>query len=104
MPSFFSELKKNDIEKLEIFSTNIGLAYQIKDDLLEVEHTTEMIGKNINSDKKNKKNTFPSVIGIEQSKNCLAKYNRIALDAISKFGEKGLFLKSLSQLIIEREK
>ncbi|MBI80231.1 MAG: farnesyl diphosphate synthase [Pseudomonadota bacterium] len=104
MPSYLTNIEKSTIKKLEIFSSYIGLAYQIKDDLLEIEQTTEIIGKNSNSDNINHKITFPSLIGVAESKRRLIEYSEIAIDAISEFGNNGLFLKYLGEIMTKRER
>ena len=104
MPSYLTNIEKNTIKKLEIFSSHIGLAYQIKDDLLEIEQTTEIIGKSSNSDNINHKITFPSLIGVAESKRRLIEHSEIAIDAISDFGDNALFLKHLVKIITKRDK
>ena len=61
------KIDKKDINILSSFSKNIGLAYQIQDDVLDVLGSDESLGKRQNSDLKKGKPTYPSVIGIEES-------------------------------------
>lgn len=61
------------IDAAEEYGRCLGLAFQIKDDLLDIESTTEAMGKSIGKDSLEKKATYPSVFGIEQSKKALAE-------------------------------
>jgi farnesyl diphosphate synthase/geranylgeranyl diphosphate synthase type II len=62
------QIDKKDIDILSSFSEKIGLAYQIQDDVLDVLGSDESLGKRQNSDLKKGKPTYPSLIGIEESK------------------------------------
>lgn len=95
-----------DKEKLEHISTygkNIGLAFQIVDDILDIIGDESKLGKNVGSDIENNKSTYPSLLGLEKSK-------EIATDLINeaKHNIKGLcgdtdFLEGLADYIISRE-
>ena len=61
------------IKALNNYSENIGVAFQIKDDILDVESTTEELGKAIGSDAKNKKTTYVSLYGLEEQRQCSTK-------------------------------
>lgn len=93
----------DDIQKLDEFAENLGLAFQIKDDILDVEGSSEKLGKKVGSDADNNKSTYVTVYGLEKSKEILSDVTKKAVDALEKFGEKADFLRSLAKYLLERE-
>lgn len=81
----------------------IGLAYQISDDILDIEGTTAEIGKDAGSDQARGKATYPAVIGIHESRLRATELLEIALDAISDFDEKAEPLRALARYILARK-
>ena len=81
----------------------IGLAYQISDDILDIEGTTAEIGKDAGSDQARGKATYPAVIGIHESRLRAAELLEIALDAIADFDEKAEPLRALASYILARK-
>lgn len=81
----------------------IGLAYQISDDVLDIEGTTAEIGKDAGSDQARGKATYPAVIGIHESRLRAAELLEIALDAIADFDEKAEPLRALARFILARK-
>lgn len=77
-----AETDNNTLEKLRTFSDNLGLAFQVQDDLLDISATFEEIGKPIKSDINNNKSTFPSLLGITKSKILLNEYCSKAKESI----------------------
>ncbi|EKE01939.1 MAG: hypothetical protein ACD_21C00017G0002 [uncultured bacterium] len=65
---------KKELKKLELFAKNIGLAFQIQDDILNIESSTAKLGKNIGTDKKRNKITYPALVGLPKAK---AKVERL---------------------------
>ena len=65
MPSELGHLSAEQRANLDVFASDIGLVFQIRDDLLEVEQDTATLGKNAGSDAGNDKSTYPSTLGIE---------------------------------------
>jgi geranylgeranyl diphosphate synthase, type II len=92
-----------DIQRIEKFGQLIGLAFQISDDILDVEGSTEKLGKRTGSDASNNKSTFVSYYGIEKSKEMAKELIKEAQNIIDLYGNKGLLLKELSNYIIERD-
>lgn len=89
---------------LEHFADAIGIAFQIKDDLLDVESTTDVLGKPVGSDEKNHKSTYVQHLG---KAGALLELNRMivsAIDALSIFGEKADFLRTFAQFFGSRSK
>lgn len=94
--------KAADLKALEDFGTNIGMAFQIVDDLLDIEGDPEELGKSVGKDKDSQKMTFPSVYGIEKSRQMADDYKQKARQALSPFGNKALLLNLLADYIVER--
>jgi len=101
-----SSLSEIDYKILNEFSANIGLAFQIKDDVLDVISSSKKLGKTALSDKKNNKSTYVNIVGVDNS---IKRYNLliedaiIALDKISFDSESYNYLKDLAEYIIKRE-
>lgn len=82
----------------------IGLTFQIKDDILDVEGDFEKLGKPINSDVGNEKSTYPSIFGMARAKEMLAeKTERAKMIIKDTFGEKGKWFVKLADYIADRE-
>ncbi|MCX7923257.1 MAG: polyprenyl synthetase family protein [Clostridia bacterium] len=94
---------ENELERLEEFAEKIGLAFQIKDDILDVEGSLEVMGKPTGSDAVNEKSTFVTLYGIEESKRMLCEITEQAINSLSIFGEKRDFLVQLAKYLVERD-
>nr|WP_314655911.1 farnesyl diphosphate synthase [uncultured Fusobacterium sp.] len=101
-----ANVEKDKKEVLEEYADLIGLAFQVKDDILDVEGTFEDLGKPVGSDIDLHKATYPSILGIEESKKILNNTVEKAKEIIkNKFGdEKGKNLISLADFIKDRNK
>ena len=101
-----ANLEKNKREVLEEYADLIGIAFQVKDDILDVEGTFEDLGKPVGSDIDLHKATYPSILGMEESKKILNDTVEKAKEIIkNKFGEeKGKILISLADFIKNRNK
>jgi geranylgeranyl diphosphate synthase type II len=87
------------IDKLSSYGDMVGLAFQVIDDILDEEGTTEQIGKDAGSDRERGKVTFPSVVGMAESKNYARKLIDKAKSDIAFLGEKGKILSDLADFI-----
>lgn len=81
----------------------IGLAFQIKDDILDVEGNPELLGKKTGRDISKSKSTFVTLYGIEEAKKMLKSLINEAVAALDQFGNRADFLKSIAYYIGERE-
>ena len=101
-----ANLEKDKREILEEYADLIGLAFQVKDDILDVEGTFEDLGKPVGSDVDLHKATYPSILGMKESKKILNDTVEKAKEIIkNKFGEKtGKILISLADFIKDRNK
>lgn len=94
-------------EKLNIIGNlalDVGLAFQIQDDILDVTSTTQTLGKPVQSDMKNHKTTYVTIEGIEKAKEDVENISNRALLALESLTEKNEFLYSLIKELITREK
>ncbi|MBI4856046.1 MAG: polyprenyl synthetase family protein [Acetobacterium woodii] len=90
--------------RLISYSHRIGLAFQIVDDILDIEGNVEDLGKPIGSDEKNHKSTFVSLYGLEASKIKVAELEKEALEMLKPIGERTTFLQELASYICQRRK
>ena len=96
--------KEKDLNNLTLFAEKIGLAFQIKDDILSEIGNEKILGKPVGNDKKRGKCTYVSKYGLDQSKKELNKNIQEAIEIINKYGNKGEFLKNIAIYIKDREK
>ena len=102
--AILAEADKTDLERLTNYAEKIGLAFQIKDDILSVEGDENILGKPVGNDEKLEKCTYVSKYGLEESKQILEKITKEAIEEISVYGEKAKFLKELALYIKDRQK
>ncbi len=93
---------REDLAAMEEFSRYLGIAFQIKDDILDVTGSEEMLGKKTGVDSLLQKSTFVSIYGMEQSQNLLNDYTQKAIEVLSNYGEKAEFLIELSKFLLSR--
>ena len=84
------------------FADKLGLAFQIKDDILDFEGDEAVLGKPIGSDAENKKTTYVTICGADEAKRVLSELTAEAVCALGGFGEKSDFLRSLAEYLLER--
>ena len=88
---------------LHLYGTQVGLAFQITDDILDLEGDAEKIGKPIGSDLKQDKATYPKILGIPASRALARHASDTALAALEDFGLSAEPLRALAHYIVERE-
>ncbi len=93
-----------EITALGAYGRYAGLAFQVADDILNVEGTPEMLGKPVGSDRDHQKATGPSLMGLEQTKARAGELIDSALKELRIFGKKGEPLAALARYILERKK
>jgi geranylgeranyl diphosphate synthase type II len=92
------------IEQLNIYANNIGLAFQVIDDILNVEGDPAVMGKDVGTDQARKKSTYPSILGIIKSKEFAKDLVNNALQALDYFDNKSDPLRAIAHYIIDRKK
>jgi geranylgeranyl diphosphate synthase type II len=95
-------VSKDAIDKLTSYGNHIGLAFQVVDDILDEESTTETLGKDAGSDRERGKATFPSVVGMAESKVYARNLVDQAWSDIAFLGDRGAILHDLAEYIITR--
>ncbi|MBJ6749282.1 polyprenyl synthetase family protein [Geomonas anaerohicana] len=94
---------EEQFKSLTRYADAIGLAFQIADDILDVEGTTEELGKDAGSDQARGKATYPALMGLEASKARAHELVEIALDALSSFDEGAEPLRAIASYIVKRK-
>jgi farnesyl diphosphate synthase len=102
MPSELGVMSAEQRANLDLFASDIGLVFQIRDDLLEVEQDTATLGKNAGSDAGNDKSTYPSTLGIEGARRRAAEIKQRAVPALRTLGPSAEGLEWLSEFILSR--
>jgi geranylgeranyl diphosphate synthase type II len=92
------------LRALTDFGYNVGLAFQIIDDILDVTQTSEQLGKTAGKDTAARKATYPSILGMEKSRKVAGKLTQRAFDAARVFGSKAAALEALARYLLVRDK
>jgi len=95
---------EKQLQALGVFGDNIGLAFQIVDDLLDVISTTEELGKTAGSDAEHNKATYPGFFGIDKTRELAQQAVERSLDALSSFSNRADPLRALARYIVDRTK
>lgn len=97
---------EDEVSQLEAVGSNIGIAFQIKDDILDVTSTTEILGKPVGSDAKNDKSTYVAFMGMEAASDAVRDYTDKAVRIFDELanGKDGEFLRELLISLVNREK
>lgn len=104
MGAILANSTEQDLEKVTHYAEKIGLAFQIKDDILSEEGDEKILGKPVGNDKKLEKCTYVSQYGLQGAKDILAEITKEAIHELENFGEKAEFLKELALYIQNRDK
>ncbi|MBI4379072.1 MAG: polyprenyl synthetase family protein [Nitrospinae bacterium] len=100
--AILSGCEDDELHALTCYGENIGLAFQVMDDILDVEGESEIMGKTRGSDEKMRKVTYPSVFGLSESKKIASRLIENSIQSMEMFGERGEILKDISEYIIAR--
>ena len=93
-----------DVDRLEKIGYNIGVAFQIQDDILDVTGKTEILGKPVGSDEKNNKITYVTIKGLKQAQADQRALSEEAIALLGSFGRRNLFLEKLVEDLVTRNK
>lgn len=94
---------QTQLEALTIYAHQLGLAFQITDDILDVIGDSNKIGKPVGSDEKNQKATYPTLFGLEQSQQMAKDAVDAAISALSSMGNDADWLRQLALYLLNRE-
>lgn len=92
-----------DVNHLRLFARELGLLFQIRDDILDVEGDTEKLGKRVGSDDDNNKSTYPNLLGLEGAKEKLVEHKQRAKEYLYKVTMDQTLLQSLTDYIADRD-
>ena len=101
--SIDTALTEKKLKALNLFFENIGLVFQIVDDILDVVGDEKELGKPIGSDADSNKSTYVSILGIEESKKLASELTNKAIDSLGIFGADADFLRELANSLINRK-
>ena len=93
-----------EVEAVEKIASDVGLAFQIRDDILDVTSTLETLGKPINSDDRNEKTTYVTIHGLEQASKDVEEISERAIEHLKALPYENEFLLELIKSLIYREK
>ena len=94
---------KEQLESIEKYGEAIGLAFQITDDILDVVGDEKSLGKKVGSDEANEKSTYPSIYGLEESREMAREQLEKALKQLEAFNDEADFFRELAKHIVERD-
>lgn len=94
---------EEEINAVDEFAKNLGVAFQIQDDILDVIGNEAELGKPIGSDAEENKNTYVKLVGLEKSKEMAKEYSEKAKNSLALFGDKAQFLIELTDYLTDRK-
>ena len=103
MGAIYAGASPAELEALSRYGEHTGLAFQIVDDILDVEQSSEILGKTAGKDQAQQKITFPAVYGIDRSKVMAEQERQAAHESLTTFGEAAAPLRELADFIVKRK-
>ena len=94
---------EDEIRKVESIASNVGLAFQIQDDILDVTGTAEELGKPVLSDEKNSKTTYVTIEGLEKAREDVKRISGQALEELRELPGEKEFLVQLIEMLMSRK-
>lgn len=105
MPAYCSDsVDEKQRDSLNRYANSIGLAFQVQDDILDVESDTQTLGKQQGADIAANKPTYPSILGMAGAKEKLRLLHQESLGALDDFGQEADLLRNIAQFIVQRIK
>ncbi|OGT79467.1 MAG: geranyl transferase [Gammaproteobacteria bacterium RIFCSPLOWO2_02_FULL_52_10] len=98
------DIKIAELEQVSHFAKCIGLAFQVQDDILDIESDTETLGKPQGSDMARNKPTYPELLGLKGAKDVARNLHIEALASLKNFDEKADMLRGIADYIVNRNK
>lgn len=103
MPAILAHAKDSEMEALKKFAYHAGIAFQIKDDLLDVEGNLILLGKSIGKDAENNHSTFVSILGAEDARKAMWEHYCLAMETLQEVPLNTTFLKHFMNYIVNRD-
>jgi len=97
------QVSDQQLQHLQQYADAIGLAFQVQDDILDIEGDSSVIGKPQGSDLEKEKPTYPALLGLEGAKLKLQQLHKTAISALEPFGDSADELKALADFIVQRD-
>ncbi|MFS8212959.1 polyprenyl synthetase family protein [Paenibacillus polymyxa] len=104
MPAMLAQVKEPEIAALKKFAYHMGIAFQIKDDLLDVEGDMLLLGKPVGQDSDNNNSNFVSILGLEDASKEMWEHYCLALEALEEIPRNIAFLKHLIHYVVNRDR
>jgi geranylgeranyl diphosphate synthase type II len=102
--ALLADARKRQMEILKTYARNIGLAFQVTDDILNVEGNPKEMGKAVGTDELREKSTYPAILGLETSRQFAKNLVEKALQALEVFDKKAEPLRGLATYILDRKR
>jgi farnesyl diphosphate synthase len=102
MGAMGGSIDEGTLKLLDTFADALGLAFQVRDDILDVESSSERLGKTTGKDAAQAKSTYPAMLGMDGARAKLVELDRVMHDALSPFRERATALWALGKLAIHR--
>ena len=93
---------QQELENLTTYAENLGLAFQVCDDILDVEGDQELLGKEVGHDEANSKATYPALYGLDESKEKLRQLTDAAKEALSEYYDNAELFVELAEMLASR--
>ncbi|MFC5557828.1 polyprenyl synthetase family protein [Ureibacillus thermophilus] len=100
--AILSDATKEAREALIEYAHHIGIAFQIQDDILDVEGTSEQLGKTAGKDEESNKSTYPALLSLDGAKQKLQEHYQLALKALNRLSEDTTLLREFANYIVSR--
>ena len=102
MGGLIGGMNERELDRITAFGRSVGLAFQIVDDILDIEGDAGVMGKRVGTDARRGKLTYPALFGVDASRRRVREELELALAAIEPFGERAAFLSALAQMMAFR--
>lgn len=99
-----AEANEKELNAISLYATQLGLLFQIVDDLLDVSGTAQDLGKTPGKDARSEKATYPALYGLERAQNLAAETHQKCVSALSEIEKPTEFLREIADFILERKK
>jgi len=103
MGALCGQASADELNQLDTFASALGLAFQIRDDILDIEANTQQLGKTVGKDNAQHKSTFPALLGLDTTKKQLETLANTLHNSLTTFGPRAAALIALGELAIQRD-